>query len=90
MEVLAPAKGMWVAFNSFSSSSSKQICSKNSSSGILSCGSGWYSTSPVALRYTDFRAYSGDWQPVWNDGTNEDTLTPVVLTYDTVDCPCQY
>lgn len=90
MDVLAPAKEMWVEFDSFSSSSSKQSCSKDSSSGILSCGSGWYSTSPVALRYTDFRAYSGDWQPIWNDGTNEDTLTPVVLTYDTVDCPCQY
>ncbi|KAJ5623654.1 hypothetical protein N7490_012259 [Penicillium lividum] len=90
MDVLVSAEDMWVEFDSFSSATSKQSCSKDTSSGILSCGSGWYATTPVALRYTDFRAYSGDWQPVWNDGTNEDTLTPVVLTYTTVDCPCQY
>ncbi|GIC86121.1 uncharacterized protein Aud_002484 [Aspergillus udagawae] len=90
MNVLAPVRDKWVEFDSFSSATSKQSCSKDTSSGIVSCGSGWYATSPVALRYTDFRAYSGDWQPVWNDGTSEDTLTPVVLTYETVDCPCQY
>ncbi|KAJ5949121.1 hypothetical protein N7454_000705 [Penicillium verhagenii] len=90
MDVLVSAQDRWVEFDSFSSATSKQTCSQDTSSGILSCGSGWYATTPVALRFTDFRAYSGDWQPVWNDGTNEDTLTPVVLTYDTVDCPCQY
>ncbi|KAJ5547306.1 hypothetical protein N7494_004891 [Penicillium frequentans] len=90
MDVLAPAQDMWVEFGGFASTTTKQTCSQDTSSGILSCGSGWYSTSPTALRYTDFRAYSGDWQPVWNDATNKDTLTPVVLTYNTVDCPCQY
>lgn len=90
LNVLAPMKSMWVEFESFASATSKQSCSQDISSGILSCGSGWYAISPVALRYTDFRAFSGDWQPIWNDATNEDTLTPVVLTYDTVDCPCQY
>lgn len=90
MDVLAPAEDMWVEFGSFASTTTKQSCSQDTSSSILSCGSGWYSTSPTALRYTDFRAYSGDWQPIWNDATNKDALTPVVLTYNTVDCPCQY
>ncbi|PCG98545.1 Hypothetical protein PENO1_057580 [Penicillium occitanis (nom. inval.)] len=91
MQVLTTAKDMWVEFSDFTSSSSStnQKCTQDSAAGTLSCGAGWYAMTPVARDINDFRAFSGYWQPIWSDGSNTDTLTPVTLMYETVTCPSE-
>ncbi|RAO71303.1 uncharacterized protein BHQ10_007315 [Talaromyces amestolkiae] len=92
MQVLTTAEDMWVEFGDFTSSSAvtNQKCIQDTAAGTLSCGAGWYAMTPVARDINDFRAFSGYWQPIWSDGSDTDTLTPVTLTYETVTCPCQY
>ncbi|EED16609.1 hypothetical protein TSTA_016840 [Talaromyces stipitatus ATCC 10500] len=92
MKVLSTAADMWIEFGNFTSSSSptNQRCIQDTAAGTLSCGAGWYAMKPVATTINDFRAFSGYWQPIWSDGSNNDILTPITLTYNNATCPCQY
>ncbi|KAH8804446.1 hypothetical protein F5884DRAFT_901629 [Xylogone sp. PMI_703] len=64
-------------------------CSLDKVTKTMICDGGWFSYEPPAY-YNDPNVFNtGPWQPMWYSD-NLGPLTPIVLTYDEVTCPCAY
>jgi hypothetical protein len=86
-KALIPQNSPWALFPPWDGGATGQTCTQDTVAKTIKCGAGWFSYAPTPLDISNTNA----WQPVWNsDGDNFGPLTPIVLTYDEVTCPCQY
>lgn len=97
MKAIIPARDDWIEFLTKAQggfSANAPTCTLDPSSKTMVCGGvGWYTFTPFV---TSSFGNTLPWQPIWSDGIipggnfgyTLGPLTPIVMTYEEVVCPC--